>query len=87
MASSTLFALGVGLILVFAVFRLFSYSSDAGRPPVPPGPKPLPLVGNLSDLPKPGEIEAQHWLKHKDSYGLPPSPPPLTSNSTHQRFR
>ncbi|KAI5465087.1 putative cytochrome P450 oxidoreductase OrdA-like protein [Mariannaea sp. PMI_226] len=37
--------------------------------PLPPGPKGLPLVGNLLDLPKPGVLEAHHWLKHKDLYG------------------
>lgn len=40
------------------------------RPPLPPGPKGLPLIGNLNDLPKPGEFEAHHWVKHKDQYGL-----------------
>ncbi|KPM39026.1 O-methylsterigmatocystin oxidoreductase [Neonectria ditissima] len=37
--------------------------------PLPPGPKGFPLVGNLLDLPKPGVLEAHHWLKHKDLYG------------------
>lgn len=29
----------------------------------------MPFVGNLNDLPKPGVLEAHHWLKHKDLYG------------------
>ncbi len=34
---------------------------------LPPVPKPLPLIGNLLDLPKgPNWI---HWAKHKDLYG------------------
>src|SRR5215469_10621363 len=37
--------------------------------PLPPGPKPKPIVGNLSDLPPAGVQEWQHWLKHKDLYG------------------
>ncbi|KAF2119330.1 cytochrome P450 monooxygenase [Lophiotrema nucula] len=37
--------------------------------PLPPGPRGLPLVGNLTDLPPPGTPEYFHWLKHKDIYG------------------
>lgn len=37
--------------------------------PLPPGPKPKPIVGNVADLPPPGEQEWVHWLKHKDLYG------------------
>lgn len=36
---------------------------------LPPGPKGLPLVGNISDLPPPGIPEFQHWLQHKERYG------------------
>ncbi|SPO06049.1 related to O-methylsterigmatocystin oxidoreductase [Cephalotrichum gorgonifer] len=36
---------------------------------LPPGPKPLPILGNALDLPAAGVPEAQHWLKHKDLYG------------------
>ncbi|KAF1811944.1 putative cytochrome P450 oxidoreductase OrdA-like protein [Eremomyces bilateralis CBS 781.70] len=42
---------------------------DDGRAPLPPGPKGLPLLGNLNDLPQPGVLEAHHWLKHKELYG------------------
>jgi hypothetical protein len=37
--------------------------------PLPPGPKPKPIVGNLSDLPPAGVQEWQHWLKYKGVYG------------------
>ena len=37
--------------------------------PLPPGPKGLPIVGNINDLPKPGERECDHWIKYKDLYG------------------
>ncbi|KAL8721665.1 MAG: hypothetical protein Q9225_001714 [Loekoesia sp. 1 TL-2023] len=36
---------------------------------LPPGPKPLPVVGNVLDLPPKGVPEFQHWFKHKDTYG------------------
>ncbi|KAI5118228.1 hypothetical protein M0805_000724 [Coniferiporia weirii] len=35
--------------------------------PLPPGPRPLPLIQNLLDLPK--GFEAFHWAKHKHLYG------------------
>ncbi|EJT76779.1 hypothetical protein GGTG_06694 [Gaeumannomyces tritici R3-111a-1] len=37
--------------------------------PLPPGPKPVPLLGNINDLPKPGVIEYTHWLTHREKYG------------------
>jgi hypothetical protein len=37
--------------------------------PLPPGPKGLPFVGNITDLPPPGMPEYQHWLEHKERYG------------------
>lgn len=36
--------------------------------PLPPGPKGLPLLGNLADLPIGTAPEFQHWLKHKYEY-------------------
>ncbi|PFH61491.1 hypothetical protein XA68_17216 [Ophiocordyceps unilateralis] len=35
----------------------------------PPGPRPIPILGNLFDLPPPGTVEYRHWLTHKDKYG------------------
>lgn len=40
-----------------------------GRPPLPPGPRGLPIIGNMLDMPK--DYEWLHWSKHKDLYGTP----------------
>ncbi|KAL5534784.1 hypothetical protein ACEPAG_1248 [Sanghuangporus baumii] len=37
--------------------------------PRPPGPKPMPFIGNLKDLPPSGQPAWTHWAKHKDLYG------------------
>jgi hypothetical protein len=38
--------------------------------PLPPGPRGLPLLGNVNDMPKDdGSLGSDHWLKHKDLYG------------------
>ncbi|RDA94779.1 hypothetical protein CP533_4221 [Ophiocordyceps camponoti-saundersi (nom. inval.)] len=50
-------------ILIYRVFR----SKSTPRPPS--GPRPIPIIGNIFDLPRPGELEYRHWLTHKDKYG------------------
>lgn len=67
--SSLIASLGIALAVVFVINGVLNASKSAKRPPRPPGPKGLPLVGNLNDLPKPGVLEAHHWLKHKELYG------------------
>lgn len=37
--------------------------------PLPPGPKPWPVLGNIADLPANGVREWEFWLQHKDRYG------------------
>jgi len=64
---SILVFIGIGAAITYLVKYLARQGSNVR--PLPPGPKGLPLVGNLIDMPKPGEIEYQHWLKHKDVYG------------------
>lgn len=51
-------------------YFIYRYSSGwSGQRSLPPGPKPLPIVGNARDFPPADVPEFQHWLKHKDLYG------------------
>lgn len=57
--------LGITVVAAIYVYLLPKKNSTA----LPPGPKPLPLIGNIADLPPAGGKEWEHWLKHKDLYG------------------
>ncbi|KAF5231552.1 hypothetical protein FANTH_13355 [Fusarium anthophilum] len=60
----------VGFALGFLIYVGLKILGNASKQaPLPPGPKGLPVVGNLNDLPPPGVCEAHHWLKFKDLYG------------------
>ncbi|KAF1813984.1 cytochrome P450 [Eremomyces bilateralis CBS 781.70] len=57
----------LGIAIVYVISRLVR-SENHGLP-LPPGPKGIPIIGNVNDLPKPGMLECDHWLQHKDLYG------------------
>lgn len=58
------------VILAFVLFLILQWAthSKSGLP-LPPGPKGLPVLGNVNDMPKGDILECHHWLKHKDRYG------------------
>lgn len=58
--------LAVFATLLFALKGAFG-KKKAGK--LPPGPKGKPIIGNLLDLPPPGQQECTHWFKHKEEYG------------------
>lgn len=66
--TSTTFALGVCGVVITSY--LISNKLRGKQPPLPPGPKPLPIVGNILDVPKDGEHQARFWAKHKAIYGM-----------------
>ncbi|KAJ0417659.1 cytochrome P450 [Aspergillus carlsbadensis] len=57
----------ISLYLLWLVLR--RPSSRAHSQPLPPGPKPLPIIGNVRDMPSPDSPDWLHWLKHKELYG------------------
>ncbi|KAE8146925.1 cytochrome P450 [Aspergillus avenaceus] len=57
----------IGLFVVCVLTRLlFPKRLPA---PLPPGPPPKPLIGNLKDLPSAQDQDWIHWWKFKDLYG------------------
>ncbi|KAF5007397.1 hypothetical protein FDECE_6283 [Fusarium decemcellulare] len=71
METSATYLIGATLtvFLTFIFGRRWLRKWSSQERPLPPGPRALPLIGNLLDLPKPGELEAYHWFKHKKLYG------------------
>lgn len=64
--SPTTLTILFGVVALYVIKRLRLKSVNR---PLPPGPKGLPVLGNVNDMPGPGMLECHHWLKHKDLYG------------------
>ncbi|GAT21241.1 cytochrome P450 oxidoreductase OrdA-like [Aspergillus luchuensis] len=60
---------GAFVALTSAYIFISFLTRKSKHPPLPPGPRRKPIVGNLWDLPDPNQQDWQHWLKHKDRYG------------------
>jgi len=70
MAANLTLGVGVVALVVAAALLLVQWIlNKRTHHRLPPGPKPLPIVGNIFDLPPKGVPEFQHWFKHKDTYG------------------
>lgn len=70
MASEISIPIGyVALIALLGLVVVQRLSKRNANHCLPPGPRPLPVIGNVLDLPPKGMPEYQHWAKHKDAYG------------------
>jgi hypothetical protein len=67
MANLTFLPVAFTILFIYLVSQYINDQQRRKR--LPPGPKALPLVGNIADLPLRGAPEWEHWLKHKDVYG------------------
>ena len=56
----------VSLLTLAAIWRIRGYRRRRGRP-YPPGPRPLPIIGNLLDIPK--QFSWLAYSKFSQTYG------------------
>ncbi|KAL7954630.1 cytochrome P450 [Trichoderma compactum] len=66
--SNFIIAQGIIVLIGVLVYSLF-FRGKRALLPLPPGPKPLPILGNIRDIPPKGVPDFLHWLTFKDKYG------------------
>lgn len=66
--SNFVIAQGIIVLIGVLVYSLF-FRKKRSLLPLPPGPKPLPILGNIRDGPPKGTPDFLHWLTFKDKYG------------------
>ncbi|KAL6802250.1 cytochrome P450 [Trichoderma sp. SZMC 28012] len=67
--SNFIIAQGIIVLIGVLVYSLFFRRKRDALLPLPPGPKPLPILGNIRDGPPKGVPDFLHWLTFKDKYG------------------
>lgn len=56
------------LLIAYLTYRLLTVNKiQRGR--LPPGPWPLPVIGNARDFPSSDALMHEHWLRLKEKYG------------------
>lgn len=69
MAAATVGSWQLWGVLALVGYVVYRQTNKPAQGKLPPGPKPLPLLGNIKDFPPDDTPEHLHWLKHKDLYG------------------
>ncbi|PNP53777.1 hypothetical protein THARTR1_05901 [Trichoderma harzianum] len=67
--SNFIIAQGIIVLIGVLVYSLFFRRKRDALLPLPPGPRPLPFLGNIRDGPPKGVPDFLHWLTFKDKYG------------------